>query len=49
MYETPTIVGSCINCVAPGSLAATLGLIVIAASIAVTIERRKVALARTGK
>ena len=49
MYEAPTIIGSCINCVAPGSLAATLGLIVIAASIALTVERRKVALARTGK
>jgi hypothetical protein len=49
MYEVPTIIGSCINCVAPGSLAATLGLIVIAAGIALTVERRKLALARTGK
>jgi hypothetical protein len=49
MYEAPGIIGSCINCVAPGSLAATLGLIVIAASIALTVERRKLVLTRAGK
>jgi hypothetical protein len=49
MYEAPAIIGSCINCVAPGSLAATLGLIVIAVSIALTLERRKLVLTRTGK
>lgn len=49
MYETPTIVGTCINCIAPGSLSATFALIVIGAGIALTAERRKLARVRSGK
>lgn len=47
MFETPTIVGACINCIAPGSLSATLALILVGAGIALTAERRKFARART--
>jgi hypothetical protein len=46
VYEAPAIIGTCINCIAPGSLAATLALIIIGASIALTVERRKLARAR---
>jgi hypothetical protein len=49
VYEAPTIIGSCINCIAPASLSATLALIVIGASIALTVERRKLARVRAGK
>jgi hypothetical protein len=41
MFEAPAIIGTCINCIAPGSLAATFALIVIGAGIALTAERRK--------
>jgi hypothetical protein len=43
MYEAPAIIGTCINCIAPGSLGATLALIVIGATIALAAERRQVA------
>ena len=43
MYEAPSVIGTCINCIAPGSLSATLALIVIGAGIALTAERRKLA------
>lgn len=47
MSEAPAIVDTCINCFAvPGSLSATLALIVIGAGITLTAERRKLALAR---
>jgi hypothetical protein len=46
MYEAPAIVGTCINCIAPGSLSATLAVIFIAATVALTVERRKLARAR---
>ena len=49
MYEAPAIIGTCINCIAPGSFGATLALIVIGASIAVTAERRKLARVRSDK
>ena len=49
MYEAPVIIGTCINCVAPGSLSATLALIVIGAGMALTAERRKLARVRSGK
>ena len=49
MYEAPTIIGTCINCIAPGSLSATLALIVIGAAFALTAERREVALVRSDK
>jgi hypothetical protein len=49
MYEAPTIIGSCINCIAPGSFGATLALIVIGAGIALTAERRKLASVRSDK
>ncbi len=41
MNEVPTIVTSCINCIAPGSLSATLALILIGAGVAWTAERWK--------
>lgn len=41
MYETPSVIGTCINCIAPGSLSATVALIVIGASAALIAERRK--------
>jgi hypothetical protein len=43
MYEAPAIIGTCINCIAPGSFGATLALIAIGAGIALTAERRKLA------
>jgi len=43
MYEAPAIIGTCINCIAPGSLLATLAVIVVGIGIAVTAERRKAA------
>jgi hypothetical protein len=46
MYEAPSIIGTCINCIAPGSLSATLALIVIGVGIALTAERRKLARVR---
>jgi hypothetical protein len=49
MYEAPTIIGTCINCVVPGSLSATLALIVIGAGIVWTAERRKLARVRIKK
>ena len=41
MYEAPSVIGTCIICIAQGSLSATLALIVIGACIALTAERRK--------
>jgi hypothetical protein len=49
VYEAPTIIGTCINCIAPGSLSATLALIIIGAGIALTAERRKLARVRSDK
>jgi hypothetical protein len=49
MQEAPAIIGTCLNCIAPGSLSATLVLIVIGASIAWTAERRKLARAHSDK
>jgi hypothetical protein len=49
VYEAPTIIGTCINCIAHASLSATLALIVIGAGIALTVERRKMARVRAGK
>jgi hypothetical protein len=48
MYEAPAIIGTCINCVAPGSLLATFALILIGAGFAVRVEMRK-ALANSNK
>ena len=36
MYEAPSVIGTCINCIAPGSLSATLALIVLGAGMALT-------------
>jgi hypothetical protein len=47
MYEAPSVIGTCINCIAPGSLSATLALIMIGAGIAFTAERRKLAKVRS--
>jgi hypothetical protein len=41
MFEAPTIIGNCINCIAPGSLSATLALILIGSCVALAAERRK--------
>ena len=49
MYEAPSMVGTCINCIAPGSLSATLAFILIAATVALTVERRNLARARGAK
>jgi hypothetical protein len=49
VYEAPAIIGTCINCIAPGSLSATLALIVIGAGVALTAERRKLARVRADK
>jgi hypothetical protein len=43
MLEAPTIVGTCVNCITPGSLSATLALTLIGAVFALTAERRKLA------
>jgi hypothetical protein len=43
MHEATEIIGTCINCVAPGSLSATLALIAIGALIVARSERRKLA------
>jgi hypothetical protein len=49
MFEAPTIIGTCIDCIAPGSLSATLALILIGAGVALTAERRKLARLRFKK
>jgi hypothetical protein len=49
VYEAPAIIGTCINCIAPASLSATLALIVIGAGVALTVERRKLARVRADK
>ena len=49
VYEAPTIIGTCINCISPGSLSATLALVLIGAAIALTAERRKLARVRADK
>jgi hypothetical protein len=41
MFEAPVIVGTCINCIWPGSLLATLTVIVFGFGFAVQSERRK--------
>jgi hypothetical protein len=49
MNEVPPLVASCINCITPGSLSATLALIVFGAGIALAIKQRKLAQVRSGK
>jgi hypothetical protein len=44
MFEAPAIIGTCINCIAPGSLSATLAFVLIGAGVALTAERRKLVL-----
>jgi hypothetical protein len=46
VYEAPAIIGTCINCISPGSLSATLALILIGAGVALAAERRKLIRAR---
>ena len=41
MFEAPTIIGTCIKCIVPGSLSATLALILIGSCVALAAERRK--------
>jgi hypothetical protein len=47
MFEAPTIIGTCINCIAPGSSSATLALVLIGVGVVLTAERRKLARARS--
>jgi hypothetical protein len=47
MYEAPAIIGTCINCIAPGSLGATLALILTGAFVVAHSERRKLVAAKT--
>ena len=49
MNEVPTLVSSCINCVAQASLSATLAVILIGAGIAWMAEQRKLARVRLDK
>jgi hypothetical protein len=49
MNEVPTLVTSCINCVAPGSLSVTLAVILIGAGTAWMAERQKLARVRLDK
>ena len=49
MNAVPPLVTSCINCITPGNLSATLALIVFGAGIACAIERRKIAQVRSDK
>jgi hypothetical protein len=49
MYEAPAIIGTCIDCIAPGSLSATLALIIVGTGIALTADRRKLAAVRSEK
>ena len=41
VYEAPAIIGTCINCIAPGSLLATFALILIGVGLAAHFEMRK--------
>ena len=41
MNEAPAIIGTCINCFAPGSLGATLAVVLIGFAVALTAERLK--------
>jgi hypothetical protein len=41
MYEAQEIIGTCINCIVPGNLLATLMVLVVGIGIAVQSERRK--------
>jgi len=47
MLEAPAIIGTCINCIAPGSFGATLALILIGALLMAHSERRKWIAAKT--
>jgi hypothetical protein len=41
MFEATAIIGTCIDCITPGSLSATLALVLIGVGVALTAERRK--------
>jgi hypothetical protein len=45
--EAPAIIGTCINCITPGSLSAKLALILIGEFIAAYTERRKLLAAKS--
>jgi hypothetical protein len=47
MYEAPAIIGTCINCVAPGSLSVTLAVVLIGALMVAYSERRKLLTAKS--
>jgi hypothetical protein len=42
MFEVPTIIGTCINCIVPGSLSTTIALILMGVGIALAVEQRKI-------
>jgi hypothetical protein len=48
MNEVPAMIGTCINCLAPGSLLATLGLILTGVGVVVHVEMRKAKIIREG-
>lgn len=41
MFGAPAIIGTCTNCIAPGSFGATLALILTGALVVAHLERRK--------
>ena len=41
MLEAPALIGTCLNCIAPGRLGATLGLVLFGLLFVVHTERRK--------
>jgi hypothetical protein len=47
VYEAPTIIGTSINCVAPGSLSMTLAVVLIGALMVAYSERRKLLTAKS--
>jgi hypothetical protein len=47
MFEATAIIGTCIDCITPGSLSATLALVLIGVGVALTAERRKLVPAKT--
>lgn len=47
--EAYSLVGSCINCIMPGNLLATLTLILMGVGLSLYVERRKAVLLRTGR
>ena len=47
MYEAPALIGTCLTCITPANLGATIALIVVGFFAAVHTERRQVARAKS--